>query len=159
MTVTGYRAPWEYSPPVRPDDAEWAAWTPQEAARRLAGVEAPWAVSAGWAIDLFLGRERRQHEDLEIGVPADRFNEVASALGELEFHIALHPPPLRRVDRAHDERDPVPAAGGGAALQGEALAAEGRVRSGGGAATPQRRTATAARRLDRASTPRALLAA
>jgi hypothetical protein len=72
---------------VHPDDAEWDAWTPQEAARRLAGVEAPWAVSAGWAIDLFLGRERREHEDLEIAVPADRFAEVAAALGELEFHV------------------------------------------------------------------------
>jgi hypothetical protein len=72
---------------VHPDDAEWAAWTPQEAARRLAAVEAPWAVSAGWAIDLFLGRERREHEDLEIGVPADRFDEIAGALSELEFHV------------------------------------------------------------------------
>src|SRR5665213_3408440 len=59
MTAIGYRAPSDYSPPVHPSDAEWDAWTPAEAARRLAGVEAPWAVSAGWAIDLFLGRERR----------------------------------------------------------------------------------------------------
>jgi hypothetical protein len=72
---------------VHPDDAEWDAWTPQEAARRLARVKAPWAVAAGWAIDLFLARERREHEDLEIAVPADRFDEVAAALGELEFHV------------------------------------------------------------------------
>ena len=36
---------------------------------RLAGVQAPWYVAAGWAIDLFLGEERREHEDLEIAVP------------------------------------------------------------------------------------------
>jgi hypothetical protein len=72
---------------VHPDDAEWDAWTPQEAARRLADVDVPWAVSAGWAIDLFLGRERREHEDLEIAVPADRFDDIAAALGELEFHV------------------------------------------------------------------------
>jgi hypothetical protein len=72
---------------VHPDDAAWAAWTPQEAALRLAGVEAPWAIAGGWAIDLFLGRERRAHEDLEIGVPAGRFGEIAGALGELEFHV------------------------------------------------------------------------
>jgi hypothetical protein len=71
---------------VHPDDAEWEAWTPQEVARRLTAVEAPWAVTAGWAIDLFLGRERREHEDLEIAVPADRFSEVAAALDELDFH-------------------------------------------------------------------------
>jgi hypothetical protein len=72
---------------VHPDDAEWDAWTPQEAARRLADVDVPWAVSAGWAIDLFLGRERREHEDLEVAVPADRFDDIAAALGELEFHV------------------------------------------------------------------------
>jgi hypothetical protein len=72
---------------VRPDDAEWDAWTPQEAARRLAGIDVPWRISAGWAIDLFLGRERREHDDLEIGVPADRFGEIAAALPELEFFV------------------------------------------------------------------------
>jgi hypothetical protein len=35
-------------------------------------------VAAGWALDLFLGRQTRPHEDLEIGVPADRFDEVAA---------------------------------------------------------------------------------
>lgn len=72
---------------MHPDDAEWDAWTPQEAARRLADVDVPWAVSAGWAIDLFLGHERREHGDLEIAVPADRFDDIAAALGELEFHV------------------------------------------------------------------------
>jgi hypothetical protein len=93
MTGAGARPPQssghlpQYSRPVHPDDAEWAAWRPEDAAGRLAGVEAPWAVSAGWAIDLFLGRERREHEDLEIGVPADRFDEIAAALGDLEFYV------------------------------------------------------------------------
>jgi hypothetical protein len=72
---------------VHPDDAEWDAWSPQELARRLRDVGAPWRVSAGWAIDLFLGGQRREHEDLEIGVPRDRFGEIAAALGELDFHV------------------------------------------------------------------------
>jgi hypothetical protein len=72
---------------VHPDDAEWDAWAPAEAARRLDGVTAPWYVAAGWAIDLFLGVERREHEDLEVGVPGDRFDEVAGALGELDLHV------------------------------------------------------------------------
>ncbi len=72
---------------MRWDDAEWDAWRPEEAAARLKGVDVPWYVAAGWAIDLFLGRERREHEDLEVGVPADRFEEVAAALGELDFHV------------------------------------------------------------------------
>ena len=72
---------------MHPDDAEWEAWRPADVATRLAGVDVPWRVSAGWAIDLFLGGERREHEDLEIAVPADRFDEIAAALDELDFHV------------------------------------------------------------------------
>ena len=72
---------------MRPDHADWDAWRPEDVARRLAGVEVPWRISAGWAIDLFLGGERREHEDLEIAVPADRFDEVAASLSDLEFHV------------------------------------------------------------------------
>jgi hypothetical protein len=71
---------------VRWDDAEWRPWRPEEVARRLRDVEAPWYVAAGWAVDLFVGHDRREHEDLEIGVPAGRFDEVAAALHELEFY-------------------------------------------------------------------------
>ena len=73
---------------MRWDDADWAPWRPEEAADRLRAVAAPWCVAAGWAVDLFVGRERREHEDLEIAVPAERFDEVAAALGELEWYTA-----------------------------------------------------------------------
>jgi Aminoglycoside-2''-adenylyltransferase len=70
-----------------PDLAEWRPWRPHEAARLLAGVEAPWYVAAGWAIDLFLGAERRKHDDLEIGVPADRFGDFVTALARFELYV------------------------------------------------------------------------
>ncbi|TYR51444.1 nucleotidyltransferase domain-containing protein [Streptomyces parvus] len=58
-------------------DSRWAScWTPGEVARRLAGVQAPWYVAAGWALDLFRGRQTRAHGDIEIAVPAGRFPEV-----------------------------------------------------------------------------------
>jgi len=69
---------------IRPDVERWQAWRPEEASRRLAGLRAPWYVAAGWAIDLFLGGERREHEDLELAVPNARFGEVAAALPGLE---------------------------------------------------------------------------
>jgi hypothetical protein len=72
---------------VRWDDADWEPWCPVEAATRLESVTAPWAVAAGWAIDLFLGCERREHQDLEIAVPAERFAEVVPALSELELYV------------------------------------------------------------------------
>jgi hypothetical protein len=72
---------------VHPDDVEWEAWRPEDVARRLAATTVPWRVSAGWAIDLFLGGERREHEDLEIAIPSNRFDEIAAELPELDFHV------------------------------------------------------------------------
>ena len=65
----------------------WDAWSPQDAARYLETLTAPWYVAAGWALDLFLGEQTREHDDLEIGVPARRFAEVREALASLEFVV------------------------------------------------------------------------
>ena len=70
-----------------PDLDAWDPWSPAEAAARLASVDAPWYVAAGWAISLFLGEEHREHEDLEIAVPAHRFDEVRAALDEFELFV------------------------------------------------------------------------
>ena len=73
--------------PLALDLDAWDAWTPAEAARHLADLTAPWYVAAGWALDLFLGAQTREHDDLEIGVPAHRFAEVRAALGEFELFV------------------------------------------------------------------------
>jgi hypothetical protein len=59
-------------------DARWVdCWTPEEIARRLAGITVPWYVAAGWALELFRGDgQTRRHGDIEIAVPAARFPEV-----------------------------------------------------------------------------------
>jgi hypothetical protein len=64
----------------------WAPWRPDEIARRLAGTPAHWAVVGGWAIDLFLGRGTRAHEDLEIAVPRAELALVRAALAGFAFH-------------------------------------------------------------------------
>jgi hypothetical protein len=64
---------------------DWDPWHPAEAAGRLAGVDAPWAVIAGWSLDLFRGRQTRDHEDLEIGVPELSFPAIREALTGLEL--------------------------------------------------------------------------
>ncbi|MFJ4773758.1 nucleotidyltransferase domain-containing protein [Streptomyces uncialis] len=67
---------------LSPDETEalharWSScWTPSEVARRLAGISAPWYVAAGWALDLFRGRQTRSHGDIEIAIPAASFPEV-----------------------------------------------------------------------------------
>ena len=75
--------------PFDPDLSAWDAWHPAEAARRLAGLHAPWAVIAGWSLDLFRGAQTREHEDLEIGIPAAAFPAVREALGELEVFAVV----------------------------------------------------------------------
>ncbi len=70
-----------------PDLSLWDAWRPEQVAALLADVQSPWYVAAGWAIDLFLGEERRVHEDLEIAVPRERFSEIAEALAGYELFI------------------------------------------------------------------------
>jgi hypothetical protein len=37
------------------------------AARVMRGYRHPWFISGGWAIDLFVGRVTREHEDIEVG--------------------------------------------------------------------------------------------
>lgn len=75
------------------DTFVWDAWRPEEVQRRLAEVAAPWYVAAGWAIDLFLGGQRRDHEDTEIAVPRERLDEVLEALAGFEPYAAGVPGP------------------------------------------------------------------
>jgi hypothetical protein len=67
-----------------PDVSQWDAWRPERVAELLAGVDLPWYVAAGLAIDLFLGEERREHEHIEVAVPNSRFDELAGVLASFE---------------------------------------------------------------------------
>lgn len=55
-------------------------------ARLLRDVDAPWYVTAGWALDLFRGRQTRDHDDLEIAVPASGLAEIQQALSGCDLH-------------------------------------------------------------------------
>ena len=73
--------------PLDVDLDSWDPWTPTEVAHRLRGVTTPWYVLAGWALDLFLGEQTREHADIEIGTPASRFDEIRHALAGLELVV------------------------------------------------------------------------
>ena len=64
----------------------WRPWTPAEVADRLAGVGVPWCVVGGWSIDLFLGEETREHEDLEIATHREHLRAIRDALPDMVFH-------------------------------------------------------------------------
>jgi hypothetical protein len=72
---------------IVPDVSKWDAWRPEQAASLLEGVGVPWYVAAGWAIDLFLGGGRREHDDLELAVPNTRFDELAERLAGFEIFV------------------------------------------------------------------------
>jgi hypothetical protein len=70
-------------------DARWSSsWTPRDVARHLAGIATPWCVAAGWALDLFRGRQTRPHGDIEIAIPAASFPEVRSRFPGYVFDAA-----------------------------------------------------------------------
>lgn len=99
--------------PEQLDLDDWDPWDPAEAARRLDGVDAPWAVIAGWSLDLFRGRQTRDHEDLEIGVPEQSFPAIREALTGLELFAIVDGQPVALDDASLAEshqtwvRDPV----------------------------------------------------
>lgn len=80
--------PDEVADPSLGDPDDWDPWTPAELAERLRGTEVPWCVTAGWAIDLFLGRQTREHEDLEVAIPDSAWPEIHERLSELDFVVA-----------------------------------------------------------------------
>jgi len=69
------------------EDPPWDAWHPPEVTERLAGVDVPWCVAAGWALDLFRGETTREHEDLEIAVPVGGFDAIRTALDGFAFDV------------------------------------------------------------------------
>jgi hypothetical protein len=69
------------------NDPPWDAWSPFEVTQRLSGVDAPWCVAAGWALDLFRGAPSRAHEDLEIAVPVGRFDVIRAALADFDVEV------------------------------------------------------------------------
>jgi hypothetical protein len=72
---------------THPDVDAWAPWHPEQLAERLHDLTIPWYIAAGWSVDLFLGRQSREHEDLEIGVPAAHFELLPPLFPELEFWV------------------------------------------------------------------------
>ncbi|WP_310541780.1 nucleotidyltransferase domain-containing protein [Phenylobacterium sp.] len=64
----------------------WQAWTPEQTAARLAGLAAPWCVVGGWALDVWLGRESRVHEDLEVAVPKPFLPQMRAQLAGLDLY-------------------------------------------------------------------------
>jgi hypothetical protein len=85
------------SHPQPPPFDAWQPWTPPQVAGLLAGVDAPWWVIGGYAIDLFLGRETRPHSDIEIATTRDGFTAIRERLQQRYVLYAAGSGTLRRL--------------------------------------------------------------
>jgi hypothetical protein len=46
----------------------WQPWQPEEVARFFSTLTVPWWIAGGWALDLFLGVQTREHEDIDVQI-------------------------------------------------------------------------------------------
>jgi Aminoglycoside-2''-adenylyltransferase len=77
--------------PGVPELDAWEAWHPRQAAEILAECAVAWFVAGGWAIDLWAGRQTREHEDLEIAIPRSEFatyRAYLTGLGRFDLYDA-----------------------------------------------------------------------
>lgn len=78
--------------PVELDTDAWAAWRPAELAERLRGIGLPWWVCGGWSLDLWHGRQTREHDDLEFAIcRADLPAFGARFAGHELYYVGLGP--------------------------------------------------------------------
>ncbi len=54
--------------PTTKDLGHWNPMTPRQVADLLNGLSIPWWVAGGWALDLFIGRETRRHDDTDVEI-------------------------------------------------------------------------------------------
>ena len=79
---------------------------------RLRGLEEPWLIAGGWAIDLAVGRRTRHHRDIEAAMSASGFEALRRALPDHELLVVgggLARPATEEALRGHHQtwvRDP-----------------------------------------------------
>ena len=74
---------------------EWEPLSVAEVAGLLAGVQAPWWIAGGWAIDLFVGEPGRAHGDIDVLVLRRDLGRVQEHLRGWDLHAADPPGVLR----------------------------------------------------------------
>lgn len=88
----------------------WRPWNPYQVAVFFATLRVPWWIAGGWAIDLFVGRQTREHKDIDILILRRDQHAVRTLFGTWDVQAALPTPrdeawPFRpwHLDEALDE--------------------------------------------------------
>lgn len=70
------------------EECQWVQRSPRCALEWFDGARFRWWIAGGWAIDLFLGAQSRDHSDIDIGVLRNEVPAVAAYLSEWEIFEA-----------------------------------------------------------------------
>ncbi|HEV8228322.1 MAG TPA: amino acid transporter [Candidatus Limnocylindria bacterium] len=66
----------------------WEPLSLDEVRQTFAGVEAPWWIAGGWALDLFIGHETRSHVDTDVAILRRDQHLFRERLGSWDVRIA-----------------------------------------------------------------------
>jgi hypothetical protein len=87
----------------------WEPLRTGQLATLMEDVDVPWWLAGGWALDLHLGRQTRDHADIDVLVLRPHLDEVRRRLADWDVHVADPPGTLRPwsmgepfPDSAHD---------------------------------------------------------
>lgn len=73
----------------------WQPLSPREATSLLSVLRIPWWIAGGWAIDLFVGRTTRPHDDIDVQIIRDDQLAIQELLLAWDLHAADPPGTLR----------------------------------------------------------------
>lgn len=76
----------------------WQPWQPHAVAKLFSALTVPWWIAGGWAIDLFIGEETREHDDIDVQILRRDQQAVRAILHGWDVQGAIPPP--------HDETWP-----------------------------------------------------
>ena len=71
-----------------PDLWEWEEFDPSRLLEVMGGFAAPWWVAGGWALDLWLGRETRTHQDVDLAILRGDQHKLYDTLHHWELYYA-----------------------------------------------------------------------
>jgi len=77
------------------DYTNWAPLTPQEAVEQFREFASDWCIAGGWGLDLFMGKQTREHGDIDILIFRKDQGKVQSLLADHELFVVDPPGQLR----------------------------------------------------------------
>ena len=77
------------------DYTNWSPLTPREVVERFSGFTGNWCIAGGWGLDLFMGKDTRRHDDIDILVFRKDQSAIQRLLADQELFVVDPPGRLR----------------------------------------------------------------